>query len=284
MRIRTRLLCRTGFLALANAALLGLLPLLAAAETPLVVAESNDSWQFSASVYLWFANIDGTANFPVAGSSTNFNVDAKTLLGNLNFGAMGEFDVHKGHWGAFTDLIYIDVGGSKSNTRDFTLGNVAIPATTTAYLNLTVKSWIWTIAGEYRAVADPAWTVDLLAGARYLDLSQRLSWSISGALGPLPPASRTGDSEAGGHIWDAIVGVKGQYMFGADGKWSVPFYLDGGAGDSEYTYQALLGAGYSFRWGEVTATWRYLRYTPQSSNRIVDLYFSGPMVAATFRW
>jgi hypothetical protein len=147
-----------------------------------------------------------------------------------------------------------------------------------------VKSWIWTIAGEYRVVADPAWTVDLLAGARYLDLSETLNWSISGALGPLPPASRTGDAEVGGHIWAGIVGVRGQFAFGADGKWSVPFYLDGGAGDSEYTYQALLGLGYSFHWGEVTAMWRYLGYTPQSSNRIGDVYFSGPLVGATFRW
>jgi hypothetical protein len=283
MRIRTHILHGTSLLALASAGLWGFLPSPAAAETPQTVAQSDD-WQFSASIYLWFASLGGTANFPVAGTSTDFNVDAKTLLNNLNLGAMGEFDVHKGQWGGFTDVLYMDLGGSKTNTRDFTLGGVGIPATTTAYLNLDVKSWIWTIAGEYRVIADPAWTVDLLAGARYLDLSQTLSWSISGALGPLPPASRTGNSEVGGNVWDAIVGVKGRYLFGADGKWSIPFYLDGGAGDSEYTYQALLGAGYSFHWGEVTAMWRYLRYTSQSSSRIEDLYFSGPMIAVTFRW
>jgi hypothetical protein len=283
MVIRTRILGATVFLALANAGLWGPSPALAAAETPQVSAES-DNWQFSASLYGWFPSVGGTANFPAAGTSTDFNVDAGSLLKHLEFGFAGAFDVHKEHWGAFTDLMYMDLGGSKSNTRDFTLGNIAIPATTTAYLNLSVKSWIWTIAGEYRVVADPAWTVDLLAGTRYLDLSQTLHWSISGALGPLPPASRIGDAEVGRHIWDAIVGVKGQYAFGQDEKWSVPFYLDGGAGDSEHTYQAALGIGYSFHWGQITAMWRYLAYKPQSSNRIGNIYFSGPLLGATFRW
>jgi hypothetical protein len=280
MRICTR---RTTFLALVSA---GLLPALAAADAPLVVAESgnSDQWQFSGSVYGWFASVGGRVDFPVTGTSTSFKVDAKTLLNNFQLGGAGMFDVHKGHWGAFTDVMYMDLGGGKSNTRDFTLGNIAVPATTTAGLHLGVKSWIWTIAGEYRVVADPAWTVDLLAGARYLDLSETLNWSITGTLGPLPPVDRAGAAAVGGHIWDAIVGVKGRYAFGAERKWSVPFYLDGGAGDSEYTYHALLGIGYSFHWGEVTGAWRYLGYSAQSGHRISDIYFSGPLIGATFRW
>jgi hypothetical protein len=283
MRKSTRILYATTLLALGST---GLLPDLAAADPPLVVAESDksDQWQFAASVYGWFASVGGTVNFPVTGTSTSFKVDAKTLLNNFQLGGAGTFDVHKGHWGVFTDVMYMDLGGGKSNTRDFTLGNTPIPATTTADLHLTVKAWIWTIAGEYRVVADPAWTVDLLAGARYLDLSETLNWTITGALGPLPPIERAGTAAAGGHIWDAIVGVKGRYAFGAEGKWSIPFYLDGGAGDSEYTYQALLGVGYSFRWGEVAAAWRYLGYSAQSGHRISDFYFSGPLIGAVFRW
>ncbi len=284
MRNCTRILYGTTLLALCS---VGLLPLPAAADTPVVVTESNnsDQWQFAASVYGWFSSVGATVNFPATGTTTNFKVDAKSLLSHLELGGAAMFDVHKGPWGVFTDVMYLDLGGSKSDTRDFTLGNIAIPAGITSYLNLSVKSWIWTIAGEYRVVADPAWNLDLLAGARYLDLSQTLHWSISGALGPpLPPVDRTGESGAGGHVWDGIVGLKGRYAFGADRRWSVPFYLDGGTGDSEYTYQALLGLGYSFRWGQVTAAWRYLGYSPQSGGRLERVYFSGPLVGATFRW
>jgi hypothetical protein len=280
MGTHTRVLYVTTFLALAGT---GPLPALAATDTGVVITKS-DTWQFSASLYGWIAGVGGTAYFPVAGTTTNFKVDAKTLLNHLELGGAGTFDVHKGNWGAFTDVMYMDLGGGKSNTRDFTLGNTAIPASTTADLHLGVKSWIWTIAGECRVAANSAWTVDVLAGARYLDLAQTLNWSISGALGPLPPAERTGSSEGGPKIWTGIIGVKGRYAFGADGKWSVPFYLDGGTGDSIYTYQGALGLGYSFQWGEVAAMWRYLGYTPQSNTRIGDVYFSGPLIGATFRW
>ncbi|MGB9329250.1 MAG: hypothetical protein WCB10_00610 [Steroidobacteraceae bacterium] len=133
-------------------------------------------------------------------------------------------------------------------------------------------------------MADPAWTVDLLLGARYLDLSNTLKWSISGALGPLPPANRTGSSEASADIWDGIIGVKGQYAFGSDRSWSVPFYIDGGTGDSWNTFQVAAGVAYSFHWGQIGALYRYLEYKPQGSdNRIEKVYFNGPMVGATSR-
>ena len=176
--------------------------------------------------------------------------------------------MHYGDCGAFTDIIYLNLGNKKSNTRDFSLGNIGIPATTTADLQITLKSWIVTIAPEYRIVADPNWTVDLLAGARYAEISTTLSWAFTGSIGPLPPASRVGGSEASIHVWTGIGGIKGQYAFGADKRWSVPFYFDAGSGDSMRTYQVAGGVGYSFHWGEITALWRYLDYKPQSNTRL----------------
>ncbi len=279
MTIRARIQQPACLVALA---ILGILPALALAAT----ASSDpppDSWQFSASLYLWLPSVSSTVDFPVPGTGTDIDVDASQLLSHLEMAGMGAFDVHHGRWGAFTDVIYMNLSGSKADTRDFSFGNIGIPATTSADLHFGLKAWVWTLAGEYRVAQDAAWTVDLLAGTRYLDVSTNLNWSITGGLGPLPPASRTGASATGAHIWDGIVGVKGQYAFGADGKWFVPFYLDIGTGDSQLTDQGLLGIGYSYQWGQITASWRYLEYRTQSS-RIGDLSFSGPMVGATFRW
>jgi len=287
--VRRRSRC-CGALALVLATLA---PALAAAQTPpggaqpgswQVAAAVPDTWQFAASLYGWYASIGGTLNFPVVGASTDINIDANTLVHNLNMLAMGAFDVHRGPWGGFVDVVYMNVGGGKSNTRDFAIGGAGIPAGTTADLHLGMKSWIWTIAGEYRAVSDPALMLDLLAGARYLDLTNSLNWSISGALGPLPPASATGASEVNGNVWDGIVGVKARYAFGADRRWIVPAYLDGGTGNSHYTIQAALGVGYAFRWGEVTAMWRYLDYKLQSGGRLENLDVNGPLIGASFRW
>jgi hypothetical protein len=280
-RRHARLRAGASLLVLAAA---GFVPALSAADPAVIATADSDTWKFAATVYGWFPTIHNTVNFPLLGTTHNISVDANQLYSNVNLGATGAFDVHYGDFGAFTDIIYLNLGNKKSNTRDFSLGNIGIPATTTADLQITLKSWLVTIAPEYRIVTDPNWTVDLLAGARYAEISTTLSWSFTGSIGPLPPASRVGGSEASLHIWTPIGGIKGQYAFGADKRWSVPFYFDAGSGDSQRTYQVVGGVGYSFHWGEITALWRYLDYKPQSNARISEIYFDGPLLGATFRW
>jgi hypothetical protein len=262
----------------------GLLPALATADSPVFATAQGDRWEFAATLYGWFPSVNGTVHFPVPGTTSNISVDSNQIYSNVNLGATGAFDVHYGRWGAFTDIIYLNLGDKKSHTRDFSIDNAEIPASTTAFLQGTLKVWIVTFAPQYRIVADGDWTVDLLAGARYTDITTTLSWSFTGDIGPLPPASRIGGAEAGVRVWTGIGGVKGQYAFGTDRRWSVPFYFDGGSGDSMRTYQAVGGVAYSFHWGEITALWRYLDYKPQSAPRIEEIYLSGPLIGATFRW
>ena len=270
-----------GLLVFAAAALL---PALATADEVFATGQS-DTWKFSATLYGWLPDVHGTVDFPVLGTTQDIGVDANTLLNHLNLAALGAFDAHYGAWGAFTDVIYMNLGATKSNTRNFSIGNIGIPATTSADLRESLKTWIVTVAPEYRVVADAGWTLDLFVGVRYLNLANTLDWSITGALGPLPPRNRTGSSQADADIWDGIVGLKGQYAFSTDRKWSVPFYLDGGTGDSWNTFQVAGGLAYSFSWGQIGALYRYLEYKPTgSNNRIQEIYFNGPMVGATFHW
>jgi hypothetical protein len=133
-------------------------------------------------------------------------------------------------------------------------------------------------------LSDAALTADLVGGARMLDLKQTLGWNISGNLGPIDPGARSGTSEVKQTVWDGIVGVKGRYAFGDQLRWKVPFYVDVGAGESKMTWQAAAGIGYAFNWGELSALYRYLDYDLKSGTNIQSIRFSGPMVAATFRW
>src|SRR5258705_10160207 len=96
-----------------------------AASVPVAAAaqELSDQWQFRASVYGWLPDIGGTTTFP-AGTGSSINVDASQIIDTLKFTFMGTFEAQKGRWGAFTDVIYLDVGGSKSGTRDLRVGNV----------------------------------------------------------------------------------------------------------------------------------------------------------------
>ena len=71
---------------------------------------------------------------------------------------------------------------------------------------------------------------------------------------------------------------------GAEHKWVVPYYFDIGTGDSDVTWQAVLGLGYAFGWGDVDLVWCYLDYDLKSGGAIEDINFSGPALGAKFRW
>jgi hypothetical protein len=259
------------------------LPLSAAAQSTPSNWEAG-KWKVGATVYAYLPSIGGQMKFPVDTGGSSLNVDADQIIDSLKFTFMGSLDVHNGRWGLFTDVIYLDVGGSKSNTRDFSIGNSGIPAGTTADLDLDLKGWVWTLAGEYRVAADPAWTVDVLAGARMLDIQPTLDWAIQGDLGPITGPGRTGTREISETVWDGIVGVKGRYNFGENRRWGVPFYADIGTGESDLTWQAAAGVSYAFGWGEVVGMWRYLDYKFKSGKQLEDINFNGPMLGVTFRW
>jgi len=255
----------------------------ALASTPVLAEELSDDWQFVASINGWFPDIAGTTAFGV-GDGRDFGVDIGTILDNLELTIQGSFAVQKGHWGAFTDLVYMDLGASKSGTRDFTLGGQELPVSVTADLNLDVTNTIWTLAGSYRLQATPVATFDVLAGVRLFDASTDLGWNLSGDFGGTTPPPITGQSSVSSSSWDAIIGFKGRYALGAESAWSVAYYADVGTGDSDLTWQAGLGLTYGFSWGDVGVAWRYMEYQLASGEKINDMNINGPMLGVIFRW
>jgi hypothetical protein len=256
--------------------------LLGCAVFPTPAQTPPDQWQFSAILYGYFPILKGSATFP-SGTQANITVDPHQILNNLNIAAMGAFELRRGNWGLFTDIMYLNASASKSATRAFSISDVMIPASVTANMRLDVKSTVWTIAGSYRAIADPELTADILLGARDFDLKQHLSWQFSADVGPFVGPGRDGSADSKPNNWDAIVGLKGRAMFGAKHAWFVPYYLDLGGGNSDYTWQGILGLGYTFSsWGEVAVVWRYLDYQFKKNN--ASLSMSGPAIGIGFNW
>jgi hypothetical protein len=255
----------------------------ACASLAATAQQVSDQWQYRASIYGWLPDIGGKTTFP-AGTGSSISVDASQIISNLKFTFMGTFEAQKGPWGVFTDVIYLDVGGSKSETRDIIVDGHPLPVGITADATLDLKSLIWTLAGSYRVVTDPGVTMDVIAGARLIDIKQTLGWQFSADLGDGTHPARSGSSEAKGNKTDGIVGVKGRLIFGADREWYVPYYLDIGTGQTDLTWQAVAGVGYVFKWGEMFAVWRYLDYNFKSDAKIEDVNFSGPAIGVAFRW
>ena len=132
--------------------------------------------------------------------------------------------------------------------------------------------------------AQPGTTIDVLAGARRADIKTESRWSITGDLGPILPEGRSGSTKSRVTVVDGVVGVKGRVGLDPSGHWTLPFYLDVGTGESHLTWQAAAGVSYAFRWGELSAVWRYLAYEMKNGKNLEDLHLNGPLLGATWRW
>lgn len=247
-------------------------------------AQSNDDWRFRAAIYGYFPDISGTTTFPPHGDSKSSTAEISSILDSLKFAFMGTFEANKGRWGVLADVIYMDVGNTKQGVRDFQIGHVGIPADVNATVGYDLKGWIATMAGTYRMVGDPDFTADAVFGARWLDMSPKVNWTLTGNVGQFALADRAGTREVDESNVDAIIGVKGRKSFGADNRWFVPYYLDIGTGQSKFTWQAIAGLGYAFGWGDVVGAWRYTDYDMKSGDAIQDLSFNGPAIAVVFHW
>ncbi|HTP45912.1 MAG TPA: hypothetical protein VMQ50_03190 [Casimicrobiaceae bacterium] len=242
----------------------------------------SDEWKFRASIYMWMPEITGSVNF--AGNNTaDIDVKFHSLLDHLKMAGMGNIEAQKGRWGAFTDLIYFDVGGTSTTTRDHTIDGVPLPAAVSLNTVLDFKAVIWTLAGSYRVQAEPGSSFDVFAGAQMLRLDATLNYGFSEDFGPFVGPNREGSRGSSGNTWDGIVGVKGRAAFGDDRKWFIPYYADVGTGQSQLTWQASAGIGYVFSWGEVVATWRYLDWK-EPGDKVPKLTVNGPQLAVAFSW
>ena len=141
-----------------------------------------------------------------------------------------------------------------------------------------------TLAGTYTVFGSPSSRMSVLFGTRMLDLKERLDYTFTTNLGQIPLPDRSGRTEASQTNWDAIVGVTGNMHFGDGMRWYVPYYLDVGTGQSDLTWQGMVGIGYKFGWGDLAATWRYLDYDFKSGKAIESMSLNGPMIGAVFRW
>ncbi|WP_223296718.1 hypothetical protein [Thiorhodovibrio frisius] len=271
---------------LTSLAVFGLLASSITATAADAVDPFDGDWHFTLTPYLWLPNLNGTLNGKAPGANLNlsdFNI--KTEIGpndylqNLKFGAMATGEVRKGEWSAFTDIIYIDFGRQNSRARDIT-GPDGLPLTNISVkANTSLSATLWTLGGARTLIHNSNGNLDLLAGFRYAGIESELKFDTLSTRGLLDTSR---DKPRALTEWDGIIGVKGQIRFG-DGHWTMPYYLDVGTGSSNWTWQALVGLGYAFDWGEVNLSIRSLSYD-FNDKRDADLRMTGPALGVTFRW
>lgn len=220
---------------------------------------SPDKWEFGLEVYLWGASISGTAS-----AGNNLDVSFGDLLENLQMGAMGAATAKKGKWSLLGDVVYLDVEQKDSKTNPVPVDS-----------KVELKGGVITLAGGYAVVETDKHVLNILAGARYLNLDTDLSLNIDGI-----PKEGSGSGDA----WDAIIGVKGKADFAE--KWYFSYYADVGTGDTDFTWQGSAAVGYQFKPVAVSVGYRYLAWDFDSGDpfakALKDLEFHGPFAGVTW--
>jgi len=258
---------RVGAIAALCLLLFGGSPALAQTES----SESQDQWQFSGAIYLWGADIGGHT---IRGSEVE--VGFSDLLDNLEMAFMGAFAARKNNWSFLADVIYLDLGVDNTADLSIPIGPIQVPVTTTT--NLDLQAWVLHLAGGYGLYSEGKSRLDLIGGARYLDLSMDLFLGLQ-SLGP-GQSRLISDSLT---AWNGIVGLKGHASLGE--RWYMPYYVDVGGGDSELTWQATAGIGYrAGRVWDLALVYRHLEWDLDSTLVIDDINISGPTLGVIFRW
>ncbi len=235
-------------------------------------SSAADEWQYTGALYVWGSDIGGTT---LDGSP--IKVKFRDLFDNLEIGFMGVIEARKAKWSVFADMIYMDVAADGTADVSIPVGPVQVPVTTA--IDVDLDGLIVHLKGGYNLYSkDKSW-LDVTFGARYLDLEVDMFLELQ-SLGP--GQSRTvADSLSS---FDGIVGLKGNTAL--NDKWSVPYYVDIGAGDAEFTWQASAGVLYKASDAvNVALVYRHLEWDIDDSARVVDdIDFSGPALGVVFRW
>ncbi len=251
-----------------------------------------DKWTFAVKPYLWLPGVNGTLRYEIpAGSGGGPTVDLGTyVLENLSFAMMVSGEARKGDWAIVTDLVYLDVNSQDSRVKsvDFSGPGGRVPVAVGADLGTKsgLTGELWELVGAYTMAQNDKSSIEVLGGFRYLSIEASTNWQLAAdVVGPGPGQSfgRSGSISQRVDPFAWIAGVRGFVGLGGGG-WAIPYYLDGGAGSSTTTWQAMAGIAYRFRWGDAQLSYRYLYYNMKNNELLEGVSFSGPGIGVNFRF
>jgi len=250
------------------------------ASTEPASAHSDGDWHFQVTPYVWGAGLDGKVAFAGRDPLPGFEVEASRsfsdTLNSLDFGGMAFFEARRNRFGLFAELFHIE-------TTDSTSGSVTIPPESiliTAGAKLKTSFTTALLAGQYRALDASDGHLDLLLGARYWSLENRVR--ISESVGSLAGGFTRQVSETWG---SPVVGARGHYDFTSRAH-ITGWAMAGGIGISDYgSWDLMVALGYSLSdHFDLAFGYRYLSLEYEDSEIDFDADLHGPGIGLNIRF
>jgi hypothetical protein len=259
----------------------------ASAQDVIAVADGinmwDGRWHYDATLYGWVPWIYTTANLPpiAGGGSQTITTEPHQYLKHLEGGVLVDSTVRKGDWSLWTDLVFLNLKATPTNTREIGLPGGDPLLSVNRSIDTSVRMAIWTLAPGYTVMNNDIGTLDVLIGLRYTSLRVSIAYEFTA-----PPTALM----KGGGFWpttdstDGLVGVKGSFRLSRNGKWYLPYEADVADGNKNWQNNEFLGIGYHFRWGDITLGARNLTYQLSDRPIVQKVRYTGPLFGGTFRW
>ena len=247
---------------------------LASEPPPADVVPAQGGWVFSVAPYFWAAGLEGDVGL-FGFQPVNIDMSFGDIFDNLRFGGMIVGEAHNGTWGILADAIYIKVEAEQGVERSV----AGVPLELSG--NIETSSFTGTIMGQYRVVARPSATLDLMVGARIWSVENDIKLSLTAGGSPLAAFS---GSE--GSTWvDPMIGVKGRVDLNP--SWYLTGWtMVGGFGTgSDIDWDVLGGVGYQWNnWLSIVGGYRALGVDYESDGFVFDAVQHGPILGAVLRF
>jgi len=269
----------------------------ARAQQPVSAGQASPTtgWQFNFAPYLWFPTVNMSVNYNLPSNlggrlPTDFSTGPGDIYGHFDIGAMFSADARNGPFSVLTDFMGARFSATTGDVRiksvDF-FGRPSIPISRSLETSTgsTLKLVIWTLAGGYTVLQGDWGNLDVLVGFRFLSVNVRTDYNLAltlvGPRGNGATFGGIGDVTASRDSWNGIGGIRGRIRI-PQSRFFFPYYFDIGGGGSQPTLQVAGGLGYQFRWGAVSASYRYLLFQHGGDDLVQRFAMRGPLIMANF--
>jgi hypothetical protein len=264
--------------------------LCAVAISPARAAETPDDDNFydgkihvGITPYVWLPTINGQLRYnlsdiheaaPNVSGTFDTSIGPNKYLSSLNFALMFSGQIRKGNVALISDFINLNAGNQTSSLLNVSgpRGDVTVGVTGSAQSHIAAT--LWTVGASGTLYHKENTSLDVLLGGRLVWMKASTDWQLSGNDGFL---NAHGSASKNVTLGDAVVGAYGQYGLGK--KWAIPYYIDVGTGDPNFTTQGLLGVKY----GKLQVSYRYLYYGGNGAF-VQNMRLNGPLVGYTLHF
>jgi hypothetical protein len=210
-----------------------LIPAFTLCFAPLAWAQAinpdSGGWQFEATPYIWAAGTSVSTRLGASIPMANLQGSVSSRISSsTRAGVMGIFEIRRGRWGILLDLWQLKVSNDAQPVLRGALGQASLDTTQS----------VAQLAAAYRVWDHQTTPVDAVVGARYSYLKADIALSPSLLL---PEGARFSYST---HWPDAFMGVRVAHAL--SDRWGLVGYADIGGGTTKKSWQALVGANYTF--------------------------------------